>query len=124
MHESNSSPVITTKRRHSAAFKRKLLELIEQPGASVAGVALERGVNANLLFKWRRAPLGSFSSLILGVKSAPPLARSFGQCSRNTDLQPGGGHQPPKSFAAKVNLKISIEDVERCCAKLLINAGK
>jgi transposase len=55
MQESNSPPVITTKRRHSAAFKRKLLELIEQPGASVAGVALEHGVNANLVFKWRRA---------------------------------------------------------------------
>jgi len=57
MQESNSSPVITTKRRHSAAFKRKLLELIEQPGASVAGIALEHGVNANLVFKWRRAKL-------------------------------------------------------------------
>ena len=57
MQEWNSSPVITTKRRHGAAFKRKLLELIEQPGASVAGVALEHGVNANLVFKWRRAKL-------------------------------------------------------------------
>lgn len=57
MQESNSSPIITTKRRHSAAFKRKLLELIEHPGASVAGVALEHGVNANLVFKWRRAKL-------------------------------------------------------------------
>ena len=57
MQESNPSPIITTKRRHSAAFKRKLLELIEQPGASVAGVALEHGVNANLVFKWRRAKL-------------------------------------------------------------------
>ena len=57
MQESNSSPVIATKRRHSAAFKRKILELIEQPGASVAGVALEHGINANLVFKWRRAKL-------------------------------------------------------------------
>jgi transposase len=56
MQESNS-PVINTKRRHSAAFKRKLLELIEQPGASVSAVALEHGVNANLVFKWRRAKL-------------------------------------------------------------------
>ena len=51
------SPVITTRRRHSAAFKRKVLELIEQPGASVAAVALEHGVNANLVFKWRRTKL-------------------------------------------------------------------
>ena len=57
MQESNSPPVIATKRRHSVAFKRKILELIEQPGASVAGVALEHGVNANLVFKWRRAKL-------------------------------------------------------------------
>ena len=57
MEVSNSPPVIATKRRHSAAFKRKLLELIEQPGASVAAVALEHGVNANLVFKWRRAKL-------------------------------------------------------------------
>jgi transposase len=57
MQESNSSPVIATKRRHSAAFKRKILELIEQPGASVTGVALEHGVNSNLVFKWRRAKL-------------------------------------------------------------------
>ena len=57
MQESNLSPVITTKRRHSAAFKRKILELVEQPGASVAAVALEHGVNANLVFKWRKAKL-------------------------------------------------------------------
>jgi transposase len=57
MQESNSSPLINTKRRHSAAFKRKILELTDQPGASVAAVALEHGVNANLVFKWRRAKL-------------------------------------------------------------------
>lgn len=57
MEESNSSPIIMTKRRHSAAFKRKLVELTEQPGASVAAIALEHGVNANLVFKWRRAKL-------------------------------------------------------------------
>lgn len=56
MQESNS-PVVNTRRRHSAAFKRKILELIEQPGASVAAVAFEHGVNANLVFKWRRAKL-------------------------------------------------------------------
>jgi transposase len=56
MQESKSA-VISTRRRHSAAFKRKLLELMEQPGASVAAAALEHGVNANLVFKWRRAKL-------------------------------------------------------------------
>ena len=56
MQESNF-PVINTRRRHSAAFKSKILQLVEQPGASVAAVALKHGVNANLVFKWRRTKL-------------------------------------------------------------------
>jgi transposase len=53
--EPPKDPLKATKRRHSAAFKRKLVKLTEQPGASVAAIALAHGVNANLLFKWRRA---------------------------------------------------------------------
>ena len=69
--ESPKDPPKATRRRHSAAFKRKLLELIEQPGASVAGVALEHGVNANLVFKWRRTkrerkrPAGTIRQTVL-----------------------------------------------------------
>lgn len=48
------TPAKATRRRHSAAFKRKVLLLTNQPGASVAAIALEHGVNANLVFKWRR----------------------------------------------------------------------
>ena len=45
------------RREHSAAFKRKLIEQSLQPGASVSGIALDSGINANLLFKWRREHL-------------------------------------------------------------------
>jgi transposase len=56
-------PAKTKKRRHSAAFKRKLVALTEQSGASVAAIALEHGVNANLVFKWRRQQLGHSTSV-------------------------------------------------------------
>ena len=46
-----------TRRRHSAALKRELVELSLQPGASVAALAQEHGINANLLFNWRRLHL-------------------------------------------------------------------
>lgn len=49
----SDTPSTVTRRRHSAAFKRKLIALANRPGASVAAIALEHGVNANLLFKWR-----------------------------------------------------------------------
>lgn len=41
-------------RRHSAAFKLALVEQTLQPGASVARIAREHGVNANQVFGWRK----------------------------------------------------------------------
>ena len=45
------------RRKHDAAFKRELIERSLHPGASVSAIALENGLNANLLFKWRRMHL-------------------------------------------------------------------
>lgn len=44
----------TARRQHEKSFKAELVERCLVPGASVAAVALAGGVNANLLFKWRR----------------------------------------------------------------------
>ena len=41
-----------TRRTHSEAFKRSLIEACGEPGASVAGVALANGINANQLRRW------------------------------------------------------------------------
>ncbi|MBK7848170.1 MAG: transposase [Zoogloea sp.] len=43
-----------TRRTHSEAFKRSLIEACGEPGASVAGVALANGINANQLRRWMR----------------------------------------------------------------------
>jgi transposase len=45
------------RRQHEAAFKRELVERSLQPGASVSGIALENGINTNMLFRWRREHL-------------------------------------------------------------------
>ena len=42
------------RRHHDRAFKARLIELSMQPGASVSAIAMANGINANLLFKWRR----------------------------------------------------------------------
>ena len=47
------------RRRHSAAFKRRLIEQTLAPGVSVARIALDNGLNTNLLFKWRREHIRS-----------------------------------------------------------------
>jgi transposase len=43
------------RRWRSIAEKRQIVQLTLEPGASVAEVARAHGVNANQVFKWRRA---------------------------------------------------------------------
>ena len=40
--------------RHGLEFKRRLVEQTLLPGASVARIAREHGVNANQVFSWRK----------------------------------------------------------------------
>ena len=42
------------RRRYDEALKRELVERCAQPGASASALALEHGINANVLFRWRR----------------------------------------------------------------------
>ena len=58
------------RREHSPALKRELIERSLQPGASVSGIALDSGINANLLFKWRREHLRAGGRAIV---SATPM---------------------------------------------------
>jgi transposase len=51
------------KRQHyDPAFKRHLVELTLVPGASVARIALDHRLNANILFRWRRQYLRELGS--------------------------------------------------------------
>lgn len=43
-----------TRRRHDPELKAQILSECEQPGASVASVAMSHGINANVVHKWRR----------------------------------------------------------------------
>ena len=45
----------STRRRHDADLKARVVAACAEPGASVAQVAMANGLNANLVHKWRRA---------------------------------------------------------------------
>ena len=42
------------RQRRSVAEKRRIVELAMQPGASIARIAREHGVNANMVHYWRK----------------------------------------------------------------------
>ena len=61
-----------TRRRHSDAMKFELVERSLRPGASVAALAQENGINANLLFNWRRLHLRALGADAAAI-TAPTL---------------------------------------------------
>jgi transposase len=68
-------PVVSPGRRrraHSEEFKRELVELCLGPGASVAAIAMAHGINANLLFGWRRRHLEASGQRESVAPAAPP----------------------------------------------------
>ncbi len=62
-------------RKHAIVDKRRIVELCLKPGASVAGVALAHGVNANLVRKWigkyRAGAYGEVAVTLLPVSVRP-----------------------------------------------------
>ncbi len=74
------------RRQHEKSFKAELVEQCLVPGASVAAVALAGGINANLLFKWRRdhlramrlAGANSSSAVLVPVQVAPGMDSEAG----------------------------------------------
>ena len=62
-------------RKHAISDKRRIVELCLKPGASVAGVALAHGVNANLVRKWigkyRAGEYGELGVPLLPVRVRP-----------------------------------------------------
>jgi transposase len=61
------------RRDHSPELKRELIERSLQPGASVSGIALDGGINANLLFKWRREHLRAVQAAVPAAPAAAPV---------------------------------------------------
>lgn len=65
----------TGRRHHDQAFKQELVRQSLAPGASVSAIALRSGVNANMLFKWRREHLRAVGTatgaVLLPIEVAP-----------------------------------------------------
>ena len=64
---------MATRRTHSLEFKQSAVEASRQPGASIAGVAMAHGINANQLHKWRRQFSGELTPVAVSASSLIPV---------------------------------------------------
>ena len=89
-----------TRRRWSAETKRRLVALTLEPGASMASVAREHGLNANLLFNWRRqlghgalarTPAMSFAAIDVVAHACAPRDNQDESGAGRMEIELAGG---------------------------------
>ncbi len=83
-----------SRRQHERAFKDELIAQSLVPGASVAAIAMKGGINANLLFKWRREHV---------VAEATPAAATLLPVCVIPDVDPTPAAQPNAPVGPAVN---------------------
>jgi transposase len=130
---SQNSPVKATKRRHTLAFKRKLVGLTNKPGASVAAIALEHGVNANLVFKWKREQLGRATAatpvrsavlLPVTIDPLPPMCTVTPGVGSNATRAAPGGVIEIEFGGARVRIRGAVDQASvRCVLQTLREAA-
>ena len=59
-----------THRTYTSQFKAELVALCHKPGASIAALALQHGMNANLLHRWRKEWTQGLHRLEGGITTA------------------------------------------------------
>jgi transposase len=96
------------RRHHSAQFKARVVEACAVPGASVAAVALEHGLNANLLRRWLKASApGKSGAVALARKPTACLTRStFVPVTVEAPIPSG---QPIRIEVRRASTAVSIE---------------
>jgi transposase len=116
-------PVVRTPRRrreHSAEFKRDLVARSLEPGVSVAAIAMEGGINANLLFGWRRKHLDRIPQADSAVPRQPSAvllpvsietAPAERQCAPSApSARPSGGTIEIEIGGARVRLRGGVDE--------------
>ena len=98
-----------TRRKYSAELKQQILAECDQPGASVASVALSHGINANVVHKWRRLTHGP--SVNLQVPTFVPVALPAPSCAPAPDIR-----IELRRGATSVSLTWPVSAAEHCAA--------
>jgi transposase len=114
-----------TRRKHSEALKQELVDRSLEPGASVAAIAQEHGINANLLFNWRRLRLRTKASAVQGgaLPTLLPVTVQMepaAKASKAVPLRLSNGVIEIDVGATRVRLRGAVDEASvRCVLRLL-----
>ena len=90
-----------TRRTYSPQFKAELLTACKQPGASIAALALQHGMNANVLHRWlKEHRQGTLSA------GAPAPAPAFIPIDLAAALPVSGGDSGPSAPPSNIRIEL------------------
>lgn len=105
------------RRRHSVVFKAEAVAACREPGASTAGAALERQVNANLLRRWVKEAAGKTAVAMPSSKGPAFLPVALAAPGRTAPLE-----RPIRVQVRRRGLRVTIDwptmAAEHCAAWL------
>jgi transposase len=102
------------RRRHAADLKRQVLAACAEPGASVAQVALAYGLNANLVYQWRRM----VDARGITSKASDPQAEFVSLTLAPAPAVVGDSHLELRRSAMAVNVTWPLSASDQCVACL------
>jgi transposase len=102
------------RRRYDPEAKRELVKVCLQPGTSVARIALEYGINANLLRKW----IDRYRETETSVTDIPPALPTFAPVLPLATAQPTGSSL---SVVLPNGVKLDLQGVKPTDLPLLLN---
>ena len=109
------------RRRHSPAFKAEAVGACQQPGVSIAAIALARGLNANMLRDWVRK--AERSGRPIAIRTTEPSVTMPGpEAFMPVSLPPSSAESSIRIEVRRNGRSVSIEwpaSAARECALLL-----
>jgi transposase len=132
MHTMNDQVIRARRlrREHSPELKRELVAHSLVPNASVAAIALEAGINANLLFTWRRAHLAAMGPPVSPSASQAVLVPVKLEASSNDSTSASSLPTAPRTSGtieidlagARIRLRGAVDDASVRCVLQTLHA--
>jgi transposase-like protein len=99
------------RRNHSIEFKTDLVTMCRQPGVSLSAVALENGVNANLLRRWmKQFPVDAKLPIVqTPAKLVPVQVEPVNTSPTNEDIQ-----FDIRRGSTRINIRWPMDKAEAC----------
>ncbi|PLX61061.1 IS66-like element accessory protein TnpA [Sedimenticola selenatireducens] len=95
MHTLSVTPPLNRRRRHTPAFKARIVSACQQPGVSVSRIALDNGLNTNMVRRWiresKRADASDLPAFVPLLPAALPRPQSSGPGCIRIEIPHAGG---------------------------------